>query len=127
MMKKILIALGFTMAAMSAQASTLSLASAGPVTFTVAAGTYNERMSIPAIAGCTSTNTITLGSSTMTAPTASTATGCGPGTGTASVTPNGGAPGYTYLWDAAAASQTTPTAFRRSSFAILRGSHRSES
>ncbi len=35
-MKKILIALGFTMAAMSAQASTLSLASAGPVTFTTA-------------------------------------------------------------------------------------------
>ena len=36
MMKKILIALGFTMAAMSAQASTLSLASAGPVTFSLA-------------------------------------------------------------------------------------------
>ena len=35
-MKKLLLALGFTMVAMSAQASTLSLASSGPVTFTVA-------------------------------------------------------------------------------------------
>ena len=36
MMKKILVALGFTMAAMSAQAATLSLATTGPVTFTTA-------------------------------------------------------------------------------------------
>ena len=35
-MKKILVALGFTMAAMSAQASILSLAPAGPVTFSTA-------------------------------------------------------------------------------------------
>lgn len=35
-MKKLLVALGFTMVAMSAQASTLSLATSGPVTFTVA-------------------------------------------------------------------------------------------
>ena len=35
-MKKLLVVLGFTMTAMSAQASTLSLASTGPVTFTTA-------------------------------------------------------------------------------------------
>ena len=35
-MKKLVVALGFTMAAMSAQASTLSLATSGPVTFTTA-------------------------------------------------------------------------------------------
>ena len=38
-MKKILIALGFTLAAMSAQSATLSLAESGPVVFTTVAGT----------------------------------------------------------------------------------------
>ena len=38
-MKKLLVALGFTMAAMSAQASTLSLAQSGTVTFTTATPT----------------------------------------------------------------------------------------
>ena len=38
-MKKLLVALGFTMAAMSAQASTLSLATSGSVTFTTATAT----------------------------------------------------------------------------------------
>ena len=50
-MKKILIALGFTMAAMSAQASTLSLAQTGTVTFTTVAGTGNANAAHDVIAG----------------------------------------------------------------------------
>ena len=70
-------------------------------------------MTITDDAGCTDVETITI-----TEPPAlnSTATALpaacdGEATGSAYVTPSGGTPGYTYLWDSNTSSQTTDTAF----------------
>ena len=77
----------------------------------VGAGIYN--VTITDANGCTATAsvTITQPSALMSAITSLTNIACNGGaTGLATVTPSGGTAPYTFLWDAAAGSQTTATA-----------------
>lgn len=73
------------------------------------AGTYT--IDVTDVNGCTASATTTINEPTaITATTSSTLATCQQCDGTGTVTPSGGAGGYTYQWDVAAASQVTQTA-----------------
>lgn len=82
-----------------------------PTASNLTAGTY--MVTITDDAGCTDVETIIITEPTVLASTADVfnADCNGTSTGQAWVTPAGGTPGYTYLWDSNASSQTTDTAF----------------
>ncbi|MEL6635565.1 MAG: hypothetical protein AAFW73_13915 [Bacteroidota bacterium] len=82
-----------------------------PTASGLVAGTYT--VTITDDAGCTDVETIVINEPPALASTATALpTGCnGDNSGTAYVTPGGGSPGYTYLWDSNAAGQMTDTAF----------------
>ncbi|PCJ82907.1 MAG: hypothetical protein COA57_12670, partial [Flavobacteriales bacterium] len=73
------------------------------------AGTYV--VTVTDANGCVETDTATINEPTaLSLASTTTSATCGGSNGTATVTPSGGTPGYTYLWDAAAGSQTDSTA-----------------
>ena len=75
----------------------------------LAAGTYT--VTATDANGCTSVGTVTVVSSGgVSVSTTATDANCGASDGTATATATGGASPYNYLWDAAAANQTTQTA-----------------